>query len=40
MASFCVERFGPERLIGLSRDAVNKRSKAFLDLTQCDLRLV
>lgn len=39
MASFCVERFGPERLIGLSRDAVNKRSRAFLDLTACDLQL-
>ncbi len=32
MASFCVERFGPERLIGLTRDEVDRRAEAFREL--------
>ena len=39
MASFTVERFGPERLINLSADDIQVRSQMFLDLTQCDLKL-
>lgn len=39
LASFCVEKFGPEKLIGLSRDEIRLRSKAFLDLVSCDLVL-
>jgi len=32
MASFCVEKFGTESLIGLSREDVNQRVKQFVDL--------
>ena len=39
MASFTVEAFGPERLIGLDNKRINERSQMFLDLTQCDLKL-
>lgn len=40
MASFTVERFGPERLIDVSREKIRSRSQAFLDLVSCDLTLV
>ena len=40
MASFTVEKFGPERLIDLTRDQIRQRSQAFLDLVSCDLTLV
>lgn len=40
MASFCVEKFGPERLVNLSKTEIANRSKAFLDLVSCDLKLV
>lgn len=40
MASFCVEKFGPERLIGLDMDEIYSRSRTFLELTQVDLTLV
>jgi sugar/nucleoside kinase (ribokinase family) len=33
MASFCVERFGPERLMGLDTLEVSRRIDAFRDLT-------
>lgn len=33
MASFCVERFGPERLLTLTEDAINTRLQAFCDLS-------
>ncbi|MEM1094111.1 MAG: PfkB family carbohydrate kinase [Bacteroidota bacterium] len=33
MASFCVEKFGPERLYDLSTDAINDRIQAFHALT-------
>lgn len=39
MASFCVEKFGTERLIDLDGGMINNRSQAFLDLTSCDLKL-
>ena len=32
MASYCVEKFGTERLIGLTREEVNTRVKRFSDL--------
>ena len=34
MASFCVEKFGTESLIGLSREGINSRVKQFADLVQ------
>jgi sugar/nucleoside kinase (ribokinase family) len=40
MASFCVEKFGTERLIGLSKKEINKRVLEFIDLVQCNYRLV
>lgn len=40
MASFTVERFGTERLIGLSQQDVEERVKEFIDLVQFDISLV
>jgi sugar/nucleoside kinase (ribokinase family) len=40
MASFCVEKFGTERLIGLSQNEVEKRVQEFIDLVQFDITLV
>jgi sugar/nucleoside kinase (ribokinase family) len=40
MASFTVERFGTERLIGLSQDDVDDRVQEFIDLVQFDISLV
>ncbi len=40
MASFCVEKFGTERLINLSPDEVNERVQQFIDLVQFDIVLV
>lgn len=40
MASFCVEKFGPERLVNLSKEEISNRSQAFLNLVSCDLKLV
>ncbi|MFP4090174.1 MAG: PfkB family carbohydrate kinase [Cyclobacteriaceae bacterium] len=37
MASFCVEKFGPERLIGLKADEVEVRVKEFVDLVQFEI---
>src|SRR6201984_753941 len=34
MASFCVEKFGTENIIGLSQDQVEKRVQEFIDLVQ------
>lgn len=39
MASFCVERFGTERLMTLTEGEIRKRLQAFLDLTKLDLDL-
>ena len=40
MASFCVEKFGTERLIGLSQQEVDDRVQEFIDLVQFDISLV
>lgn len=40
MASFTVERFGTERLIGLSQENVDDRVQEFIDLVQFDITLV
>ncbi len=40
MASFTVEKFGTERLIGLSQDDVSSRVQEFVDLVQFDISLV
>ncbi|WP_300567449.1 PfkB family carbohydrate kinase [Flavobacterium sp.] len=39
LASFCVEKFGTERMIGLSKEEVNARLKQFKSLTQFDIAL-
>jgi sugar/nucleoside kinase (ribokinase family) len=39
LASFCVERFGPERMTALQRDEVESRLYQFKDLTQFDIEL-
>jgi sugar/nucleoside kinase (ribokinase family) len=40
MASFTVEKFGTERLIGLSQGDVDERVQEFVDLVQFDISLV
>lgn len=40
MASFCVEKFGTERLADLSQDEVDERVQEFIDLVQFDISLV
>ena len=40
MASFCVEKFGLERLIGLTQEEVDERVQEFIDLVQFDIELV
>jgi sugar/nucleoside kinase (ribokinase family) len=40
MASFTVEKFGTERLIGLSQEDVEERVQEFIDLVQFDISLV
>lgn len=39
MASFCVEKFGTERLISLQQREVDHRVKQFIDLTQVEIQL-
>lgn len=39
MASFTVERFGPERLINLSPSQISERSRKFRDLVHCSFNL-
>ncbi len=39
LASFCVEKFGTERLVGLSKKEVHKRLQQFQQLTQFDIEL-
>ena len=39
LASFCVEKFGTERMVGLSKEEVNARLKQFKSLTQFDIAL-
>ena len=40
MASFCVEKFGTERIIELKQDEVEERVQEFVDLVQFDITLV
>ena len=39
MASFCVEKFGPSRLIDLDKNEIEKRSRIFTEITKFDLVL-
>jgi len=39
LASFCVERFGTERMINLEEEEVQKRLQEFKQLTQFDIEL-
>lgn len=40
MASFCVEKFGPERLKEISRHDIDARIQQFVDLVNFDIELV
>ncbi len=40
MASFCVEKFGTEKLIGLKQEQLDERVQEFVDLVQFDIALV
>lgn len=40
MASFCVEKFGLERVISLSQPEIEERVQEFIDLVQFDIQLV
>jgi sugar/nucleoside kinase (ribokinase family) len=40
MASFCVEKFGPERLIKLDKAQIESRVQEFVDLVQFEISLV
>ncbi|MCZ8228035.1 PfkB family carbohydrate kinase [Flavobacterium sp.] len=39
LASFCVEKFGTERMVGLDAEEVNQRLRLFKALTQFDIEL-
>ena len=39
LASFCVERFGTERMLSLKKDEVENRLRQFKQLTQFDIEL-
>jgi sugar/nucleoside kinase (ribokinase family) len=39
MASFCVEKFGTERIVKLSQKEVNSRVKEFVDLVQFEVNI-
>jgi sugar/nucleoside kinase (ribokinase family) len=39
LASFCVEKFGTERMLGLKSDEVNARLQQFKSLTQFDIEI-
>ena len=40
MASFCVEKFGLERLVSLRQEEIEQRVQEFIDLVQFDIALV
>ena len=40
MASFCVEKFGTERMQNLNKDEMRERINAFIDLVQFEISLV
>ena len=39
MASFCVEKFGTDRLVGLTENDVKERVQEFIDLVQFEINL-
>jgi sugar/nucleoside kinase (ribokinase family) len=39
LASFCVERFGPERMLSLDKKEVEARLLQFRELTQFDIEI-
>lgn len=39
MASFCVEKFGTERIVGLSKNELDERLQEFVDLVQFEIHL-
>lgn len=39
MASFCVEKFGTERLVGLTEEEIQARVQAFISLSSVDISL-
>ena len=39
MASFCVEKFGTERLVNLDQSEINSRIKQFIDLSQVQISI-
>ena len=39
LASFCVEKFGTERMLELTKEEVNERLKQFKALTQFEIDL-
>jgi sugar/nucleoside kinase (ribokinase family) len=39
MASFCVEKFGTERILNLSKQEINTRVQEFIDLSQVEISL-
>ncbi|MEZ5053448.1 MAG: PfkB family carbohydrate kinase [Chitinophagales bacterium] len=39
MASFCVEKFGPQRLKEISREEIEERVQVFIDLVDFDIIL-
>jgi hypothetical protein len=39
LASFCVEKFGTERMVALGEDEVVSRLKQFKSLTQFDIEI-
>lgn len=39
MASFCVEKFGTERLVGLENQVIESRVQQFIDLSQVEISL-
>ena len=40
MASFCVEKFGPERMREITKDDIDKRLMQFQELVSFDIELV
>ena len=40
MASFCVEKFGLERVVDLDQEEIEERVQDFIDLVQFDITLV
>jgi len=40
MASFCVEKFGLERIASLNQEEIDERVQQFIDLVQFDIALV